>query len=88
MDPERSVSLAELRRCTGERGAPMWVAVAGVVYDVTECARWRSGLHEGQHFPGQELTHEFAEAPHGAEVLSHPCVRRIGLLKDERASPV
>lgn len=81
------VSLAELRRCTGERGARMWVAVAGVVYDVTDCARWRSGLHEGQHFPGQELTQEFGEAPHGAEVLSHPCVQRIGLLKGERASP-
>ncbi len=87
MDPERSVSLAELRRCTGERGAPMWVAVAGVVYDVTACARWRSGLHEGQHFPGQELTYEFAEAPHGAEVLSHPCVQRVGRLEDRRASP-
>ena len=86
MDPERLVSPVELRRCTGERGARMWVAVEGVVYDVTECARWRSGLHEGQHFPGQELTHEFGEAPHGTEVLSHPCVQRIGRLDDKRAS--
>ncbi len=87
MDSERSVSQGELRRSTGERGTRMWVAVAGVVYDVTDCARWRSGLHEGQHVPGQELTQEFGEAPHGAEVLSHPCVQRVGRLKTERASP-
>ena len=87
MDPERLVSPAELRRCNGERGTRMWVAVGGVVYDVTGCARWRNGLHEGQHFPGQELTQEFSEAPHGAEVLSHPCVQRIGRLDEKRASP-
>jgi predicted heme/steroid binding protein len=87
MDPERTVSQSELRRSTGERGTRMWVAVAGIVYDVTDCARWRQGLHEGQHFPGQELTHEFAEAPHGAEVLSHPCAQRVGRLQTERASP-
>ena len=87
MEPERRISAAELRRSTGERGARMWVAVDGVVYDVTDCTRWRSGLHEGQHFPGQELTQEFGQAPHGAEVLSHPCVQRVGLLKDNRASP-
>ncbi len=86
MEPERWVSMHELRRSTGERGAPMWVAVDGIVYDVSQCARWRSGLHEGQHFPGQELTQEFAEAPHGVEVWGHPCVRRIGRLKTDRAS--
>ena len=86
MDPERWVSMHELRRSTGERGAPMWVAVDGMVYDVSQCDRWRSGLHEGQHFPGQELTQEFTEAPHGVEVWGHPCVRRIGRLKTDRAS--
>jgi predicted heme/steroid binding protein len=87
MDPERVISPAELRRCTGERGTRMWVAVDGVVYDVTECARWRTGLHEGQHFPGQDLTSEFGQAPHGPEVLSHPRVQCIGRLDEKRASP-
>ena len=86
MDPERWVSMHELRRSTGERGAPMWVAVDGIVYDVSQCDRWRTGLHEGQHFPGQELTQEFTETPHGVEVWGHPCVRRIGRLKTDRAS--
>lgn len=87
MGGERLITPAELRRSTGERGSRMWVAVDGVVYDVTDCTRWRSGLHEGQHFPGQELTQEFAMAPHGAEVWSHPCVQRVGRLNDDRASP-
>jgi predicted heme/steroid binding protein len=87
MTDDRLIRAAELRRNRGEAGTRMWVAVAGVVYDVTDCARWRSGLHEGQHFPGQELTDELGEAPHGAEVLAHPRVRRVGRLQDEQASP-
>lgn len=86
MGPERMITEWELRRSTGERGTPMWVAVDNIVYDVSDCARWRTGLHEGQHFPGQELTQEFAEAPHGVEVLTHPCVRRVGRLETNRAS--
>lgn len=87
MNAERWVSPAELRRSNGDGGTRMWVAVDGEVFDVTDCARWRGGLHEGQHFPGQELTPELREAPHGAEVLSHPCVKRVGRLRHDRAFP-
>ncbi|MFM8320985.1 MAG: cytochrome B5 [Chloroflexota bacterium] len=76
---ERVISQAELRRCDGESG-PMYVACNGVVYDVTGCPKWRRGLHEGQHFPGQDLSEWLAKAPHGEEVFAHPCARRIGRL--------
>ena len=36
----------------------MYVAYAGVVYDVTDCPKWRRGLHENLHWPGQDLTAE------------------------------
>jgi predicted heme/steroid binding protein len=67
----------QLRRYDGDRG-PMYIAFAGVVYDVSNCPRWRQGLHEGMHFPGQDLSSELADAPHQAEVFSRPCVRRAG----------
>lgn len=58
----------------------MYVACRGVVYDVTECPKWRTGMHEALHFPGLDLTSELPEAPHGDEVFSRPCVKRVGRL--------
>jgi predicted heme/steroid binding protein len=72
----------ELRAYIGERGMPMYVAYAGVVYDVTRCPKWRRGLHENQHWPGQDLTAEMDDAPHTADVFNHPCVKRVGRLAD------
>ena len=79
--PEREFSERELRAYIGERGMPMYVAYAGVVYDVTRCPKWRRGIHENIHWPGQDLTPELADAPHTADVFSHPCVKRVGRLK-------
>jgi predicted heme/steroid binding protein len=68
-----------LRRYDGEDG-PMYIAFQGVVYDVTGCPKWRRGIHQDQHFPGQDLTSELPDAPHGIEVFTHPCVKRVGVL--------
>ncbi len=77
---ERLVTLQELRRHSGERGMPMWIAYQGIVYDVTHCPKWRSGLHEHLHFPAQDLTSELPDAPHGEEVFRHDCVKIVGRL--------
>jgi predicted heme/steroid binding protein len=76
---DRLFTEAELRHYDGE-GCPMYIAYQGVVYDVTDCPKWRSGLHEGQHFPAQDLTDELTAAPHREEVFSHPCIKRVGRL--------
>ena len=70
----------QLRRFDGERN-PMYIAVHGIVYDVTDCPHWRTGIHEGQHFPGQNLHDEIEAAPHGIEVFQHPCIKRVGRLQ-------
>ena len=70
----------QLRNYTGERGYPMYVAFEGIVYDVTECPKWRRGIHENLHWPGQDLTKEMADAPHTGSVFEHPCAKRVGLL--------
>jgi predicted heme/steroid binding protein len=79
--PERKVTLAELRRNNGDYGAPKYVAYEGVVYDVTDCPRWRRDMHERMHFPGLDLTAEIAEAPHKQEVFTRPCVKVVGYLE-------
>jgi predicted heme/steroid binding protein len=79
--PEREFSERELRAYIGERGMPMYVAYAGVVYDVTRCPKWRRGIHENLHWPGQDLTPELVDAPHTADVFLHSCVKRVGRLK-------
>lgn len=80
MHPDRIVTLAELRRNTGERGSRKWIACGGTVYDVTDCPKWRADLHEQLHFPGQDLTSELPDAPHKNEVFERPCVKVIGRL--------
>jgi predicted heme/steroid binding protein len=81
--PERIVTLAELRRNNGDFGLPKFIAFEGVVYDVSDCPRWRSDMHEQLHFPGQDLTSEMPESPHQAEVFLHACVKVVGLLQEE-----
>lgn len=78
---ERLYTRRELTSYDGDRG-PAYIAYKGIVYDVSNCPKWRLTLHEGIHFPGQDLTVEFIDAPHHEEVFSHPCVKRVGRLID------
>jgi predicted heme/steroid binding protein len=78
--PDVTISLQELRRNTGERGSRKFVAFKGLVYDVTDCPKWRLDLHENLHFPGQDLTSELTDAPHAEDVFQRPCVKIVGRL--------
>jgi predicted heme/steroid binding protein len=78
---ERIVTSMELRRNTGERGSRKWIAYNGMVYDVTDCPKWRTDMHEQLHFPGQDLTSELPDAPHKEDVFSRPCVKVVGKLQ-------
>lgn len=82
-DNERTFTLAELRRFDGEQG-PMYIAYQGIVYDITDCPHWRKGMHEGLHFPGQDLSSELREAPHGEEVFERACLHRVGCLSEPK----
>ncbi len=80
--PDQLVTTLELRRNTGERGTRIFTALRGVVYDVSDCPRWHTGLHEQLHFAGQDLSSEFGEAPHSDLVFGHPGVKIVGRLID------
>ena len=79
--PDKIISLLELKRNSGERGTRKFIAHNGIVYDVTDCPKWKKDLHENLHFPGQDLTSELPGAPHQEEVFKHDCVKIVGRLE-------
>ena len=68
----------ELASNDGRDGRPAYIAVSGVVYDVTASQRWQEGLHEGTHQAGQDLTEALKSAPHVRAVIERfPVVGKL-----------
>jgi len=74
--PQYTKSQLALRN--GQDKPEIWVAYQGIIYDVTESRLWRKGQHY-EHWAGQDLTPELADAPHTHEVFSR--FKAIGQLK-------
>lgn len=74
--PQYSKSQLALRN--GQDKPEIWVAYKGTIYDVTESRLWRKGKHY-EHWAGQDLTDELADAPHTHEVFERFVA--IGILK-------
>jgi predicted heme/steroid binding protein len=68
-NPPRYFTLEELSQYNGKNGAPAYVAVNGVVYDVTNNSVWRGDSHFGLN-PGNNLSIDFATCHPGAMVLT------------------
>jgi predicted heme/steroid binding protein len=82
--PDKIIHQNQLRLYNGDDEDRMYVAYKGIVYDVTDCPKWRKGVHEGLHIPGQDLSAELDnQAPHTGGVFSHPCVKIVGRLSLE-----
>ncbi len=66
----RTFTLEELSQYNGKDGQPAYVAVDGVVYDVTNVEAWKNGDHKLGLTAGNELTEEITnQSPHGLKVL-------------------
>jgi predicted heme/steroid binding protein len=57
----------------------IWCAYKGVIYDVSRSRLWRDGKHY-EHWAGQDLTEELADAPHTDVVFENCDI--VGKLKD------
>jgi predicted heme/steroid binding protein len=79
----RKFTRQELLHYDGYKGA-IYIAYKGIVYDVSQSTRWNLGIHEGLHFPGQDLTSEMKEAPHGEAVLKLPHIAIAGRLVERK----
>lgn len=74
------LSLEKLAAFNGKDGARAYVAVDGVIYDVTDSAFWKNGSHNGFE-AGQDLTQAIKEkSPHGIAKLDN--VVKIGEVKE------
>lgn len=64
------LTAAELAAYDGKDGQPAYVAVDGVVYDVTDVPQWANGDHYEGMTAGQDLTEQIETlSPHGTSVL-------------------
>lgn len=52
----------------GQDKPQVWVAFRGLIYDVAPSRLWQGGKHY-EHWAGQDLTDELADAPHTDSVF-------------------
>lgn len=52
----------------GQEKEDVWIAFEGFIYDVSRSKLWRDGKHY-EHWAGQDLTEELADAPHNRNVF-------------------
>lgn len=63
------LTLEELKQYDGQNGNPAYIAVDGVIYDVTNVSEWSGGEHNG-YAAGQDLTDIIKNvSPHGLSKL-------------------
>jgi predicted heme/steroid binding protein len=62
------LTVAELAMYDGQDGNDAYVAVNGIIYDVTGVSAWTGGSHNG-NMAGQDLSNVINNSPHGTSVL-------------------
>ncbi len=63
------LTLEELAKYNGKDGNAAYIAVDGVIYDVSNSKAWENGGHQGYE-AGQDLSEQIKSAPHGVGVLA------------------
>jgi predicted heme/steroid binding protein len=74
-----SYTKSQLALRNGQDKPEIWVALDGMIYDVTRSRLWREGKHY-EHWAGQDLTDELKDAPHNEKVFDK--FKVIGILKN------
>ncbi|MHB1455209.1 MAG: cytochrome b5 domain-containing protein [Saccharofermentanales bacterium] len=74
----QTFTLEQLAQYDGKDGHRAYIAVDGIVYDVTDVPQWDSQLHAGRFVAGKDYTEELKKAPHNAGKLDQAI--KIGTL--------
>jgi len=85
---QRVFTIDELKQYNGKDGKPVYVAVDGIVYDLSDAKPWKTGKHQGMHTAGEDLTDAFKKAPKeyhipGITLEKYP---KVGILVNENIS--
>lgn len=68
---------SQLALRNGQDRDEIWCAYEGIIYDVSASRLWRRGNHY-EHWAGQDLTDELADAPHSNSVFNRfPVVGKL-----------
>jgi predicted heme/steroid binding protein len=59
---------SQLALRNGQDREEIWIAYKGLIYDVGKSRLWKNGKHY-EHWAGQDLTDELADAPHAEKVF-------------------
>ncbi|AUI72348.1 cytochrome b5 domain-containing protein [Companilactobacillus alimentarius] len=76
--PDKEMTLDELKEYNGKDGKPAYVAIDGIIYDVTDVDPWKNGEHHG-NVAGKDLSEVIGHAPHKRSVLAK--LNEVGKLK-------
>lgn len=69
------LTLDELAEFDGSNGDVIYVAVDGVIYDVSHLDLWKGGQHKAGITAGKDLTKEIKEmSPHGVGILKRATI--------------
>lgn len=67
------LTVGELSLFNGKNGNPSYIAVDGIVYDVTGVKAWKSGGHKNGK-AGTDISKLLKKAPHGKKILAERTV--------------
>lgn len=81
---DREFTIEDLSNYTGERGTTAYIAVDGIVYDVTD--EFDDGMHQGLQVGGTDATTVFAISPHSDDLLDTLTV--VGILVEETTEEI
>ena len=74
----QTFTLEQLAQYDGKDGQRAYIAVDGIVYDVTDVSQWGAALHAGRFIAGKDYTEELKNAPHNAGKLDD--AKKVGTL--------
>ncbi len=72
--PEKTFTVEELAGFDGSKGNKAYVAIDGIVYDVTNISSWKNGRHKRGLRAGRDHSGMLRKSPHGNSVLKRMAI--------------
>jgi len=78
VEEEMVLSMDELKKFDGKDDNKAYIAVDGIIYDVSDVPQWIGGMHRG-FTAGMDVTDEVNKSPHGVSKLKG--IKIVGKIK-------